>query len=43
MGTTPEAGVNRAAFRIEIEKCEKCGGNVKILASTEDPEVIEKY
>jgi len=42
MGSEIEAGVNRAAFRIEIEKCEKCGGNVKIIASIEDPEVIEK-
>jgi len=27
---------------IEIEKCEKCGGKVKIIACIEDPEVIEK-
>ena len=42
MGATPEAGLDRAAFRIEIEKCEKCGGKVNIIASIEDPEVIEK-
>jgi len=32
----------KRVFAIEIEKCEKCGGNVKIIASIEDPEVIEK-
>ena len=29
-------------FGIEIEKCDKCGGKVKIIASIEDPDVIEK-
>ena len=29
-------------FAIEIEKFEKCGGRVKIIASIEGPEVIEK-
>jgi hypothetical protein len=29
-------------FAIEIEKCEKCGGPVRIIASIEDPEVIQK-
>ncbi len=29
-------------FEIEIEKCEKCGGKVKIIACIEDTEVIEK-
>ena len=24
------------------DKCDKCGGRVKIIASIEDPEVIEK-
>ena len=42
MGAEIEAGLNRAAFRIEIEKCEKCGGKVKIIASIEDPDVVEK-
>ena len=32
----------KRVFAIEIEKCEKCGGKVKIIASIEDPEVIEK-
>jgi len=32
----------KRVFAIEIEKCEKCGGNVKIIASIEDPEVVEK-
>ncbi|MEK9823895.1 MAG: hypothetical protein VW840_17145, partial [Gammaproteobacteria bacterium] len=32
MGATPEARLDRAAFRIEIEKCEKCGGKVKVIA-----------
>jgi hypothetical protein len=29
-------------FAIEIEKCEKCGGPVQIIASIEDPDVIQK-
>ena len=32
----------KRVFAIEIEKCEKCGGRVKIIACIEDPEVIEK-
>jgi len=32
----------KRVFSIEIEKCEKCGGKVKVIASIEDPEVIEK-
>jgi len=32
----------KRVFGIEIETCEKCGGNVKIIASIEDPDVIEK-
>ncbi len=42
MGPEIEAGLQGAAIRIEIEKCEKCGGRVKIIASIEDPVVIEK-
>jgi hypothetical protein len=29
-------------FAIDIEKCEKCGGPVRIIASIEDPDVIYK-
>ncbi|MBT5155511.1 MAG: hypothetical protein HOM44_15600 [Gammaproteobacteria bacterium] len=32
----------KRVFSIEIEKCDKCGGRVKIIASIEDPDVIEK-
>ena len=32
----------KRVFAIEIERCENCGGRVKIIASIEDPEVIEK-
>jgi len=42
LGTTVETCINGAASRIEIEKCGKCGGNVKVIASIEEPEVIEK-
>jgi|TARA_B100001105_G_C22047087_1_gene296606 hypothetical protein len=42
VGPEIEAGLQGAAIRIEIEKCEKCGGRVKIIASIEDPVVIEK-
>ena len=29
-------------FGIDIEKCEHCGAQVKIIASIEDPQVIGK-
>jgi len=32
----------KRVFSIEIEKCDKCGGKVKIIAAIEDPGVIEK-
>jgi hypothetical protein len=32
----------RRVFAIDIEKCERRGGRVKIVASIEDPAVIEK-
>lgn len=32
----------KRVFAIAIEKCEKCGGKVKVIACIEDPEVIEK-
>jgi hypothetical protein len=32
----------KRVFRIDIEKCEHCGGRVKVIASIEDPDVIEK-
>ena len=32
----------KRVFSIDIEKCEKCGGPVRIIASIEDPDVIKK-
>jgi hypothetical protein len=32
----------RRVFRIDVETCPRCGGAVKIIASIEDDEVIEK-
>jgi hypothetical protein len=32
----------KRVFGIDIETCERCGGAVKIIASIEDPPVIEK-
>jgi len=32
----------KRVFRIDIQKCEHCGGRVKVIASIEDPDVIEK-
>ena len=32
----------KRVFAIEIEKCEECGGEVKGIASIDDPDVIEK-
>ena len=33
---------SKRIFSIKLEKCEKCGGKIKVIASIEDPEVIEK-
>jgi hypothetical protein len=32
----------KRVFDIDIENCEKCGGTVRIIASIEDPDVIQK-
>jgi hypothetical protein len=32
----------KRVFDIDIETCEKCGGDVKIIASIENPAVIRK-
>jgi hypothetical protein len=32
----------KRVFNIDIETCPKCGGTVKVIASIEDPAVIEK-
>jgi hypothetical protein len=32
----------KRVFKIDIETCEACGGKVAIIASIEDPVVIEK-
>lgn len=32
----------KRVFQIDVSKCNKCGGNTKIIASIEKPEVIEK-
>jgi hypothetical protein len=32
----------KRVFGIDIASCEKCGGDVKIIASIEDPAVIQK-
>lgn len=32
----------KRVFRIDIEKCEKCGGKMKVIACIEEPEVIDK-
>jgi hypothetical protein len=29
-------------FAIDIEFCRRCGGQLKVIASTEDPPVIER-
>jgi hypothetical protein len=31
----------KRVFNIDIEVCEHCGGQVKVIASIEDPKVIE--
>jgi len=32
----------KRVFNIDIEICDKCGGDVRIIASIEDPAVISK-
>ena len=32
----------KRVFNIDIEKCELCGGHVKVVSCIEDPAVIEK-
>ena len=32
----------KRVFNIDIEVCEHCGGQVKLIASIEDPKVIEQ-
>lgn len=32
----------KRVFNIDIEVCDHCGGQVKVIASIEDPEVIEQ-
>jgi hypothetical protein len=32
----------RRVFGIEIEQCAGCGGRLKVLASIEEPELIER-
>jgi len=32
----------KRVFEIDIESCSKCGGDVRIIASIEDPAVIRK-
>ena len=32
----------KSVFGVEIDTCQRCGGNLKIIASIEQPEVIAK-
>ncbi|MEM9388552.1 MAG: transposase, partial [Pseudomonadota bacterium] len=32
----------KRVFRIEIERCARCGGKVRVIAAIEDPKVIER-
>jgi hypothetical protein len=32
----------KRVFAIDVEKCDRCGGAVRIIARIEDPQVIEK-
>ena len=32
----------KRVFNIDIETCNQCGGKVKVIASIEDPDVIQK-
>ncbi len=41
-GTAAQARFQDRSERGPIEKCDKCGGPVRIIASIEDPDVIQK-
>jgi hypothetical protein len=32
----------KRVFNIDVETCSECGGDIKIIASIEDPAVIQK-
>ena len=32
----------KRVFNLDVETCDKCGGDVRIIASIEDPAVIQK-
>ena len=32
----------KRVFNIDVEACSECGGDVKIIASIEDPAIIQK-
>ncbi len=32
----------KRVFRVDVETCEHCGGKVRIVASIEDPDIIER-
>ena len=32
----------KRVFNLDVEACDKCGGDVRIVASIEDPAVIQK-
>jgi hypothetical protein len=32
----------KRVFGVEIEQCARCGGRLKVLASIEEPELIER-
>ena len=32
----------KRVFRIEIEQCERCSGRVRVIASIEEPQLIER-
>ena len=38
----PMRGRLKRVFNIDIETCSECGGDVRIIASIEDPAVIQK-
>lgn len=45
--TSPDVRMNwarrlRRVFGIEIEQCARCGGRLRVIASIEEPELIER-
>ena len=42
LGAAVEESVQWGGHPIEVEECEKCGGNVSVIGCIEEPAIIER-